>query len=45
MIRWFIEDKEIGFLDDKSCITEETLLSFGKRIDFIFEEITCEEKL
>ncbi|MBP7885171.1 hypothetical protein KAZ93_03345 [Patescibacteria group bacterium] len=44
MIRRFVEDEEIGSLDDKTGITEESLLSFGHTVDRIFQDIAREEK-
>jgi hypothetical protein len=45
MVCWLIEDEEMWFLEDKSSIAEEAFLTFGESVDWIFYEITDEEKL
>lgn len=44
MIGRFVEDEEIGPLDDETGITEESLLSFGHTVDRIFQHIASEEE-
>jgi len=44
MIRRFIEDEEIGSLDDKTSITEESFLPLRHTVDRIFQDIAGEEE-
>lgn len=39
MIRRLVEDEDVWFLKNESCVAQQTFLSFGKRSDRIFQDI------